>query len=87
MLLGVAALLHLPWLLGYSVFAWLGVMLYLSVSIALSPDPLESTRALAAAPFYLIWKLLLIPSTRLAARQDAAWVRTQRNAEAAKDAS
>jgi hypothetical protein len=83
-LLGAATLLRLPWLLGYALAAWLGVLLYLSVSIALSPDPLESAGALVAAPFYIVWKLLLIPRTRLTAHKDAAWVRTQRNAEAAK---
>ena len=57
------------------------IALYVLVAASLSSDPERTLQALAAAPFYLVWKLLLIPRTRLAARSGAAWVRTQRNAE------
>ena len=66
----------------YGFTGLLTVFLYVLVSAALSPRPTRSFRALAAAPGYLLWKILLIPRTRLAARRDTAWVRTARNADA-----
>jgi hypothetical protein len=38
--------------------------------------------ALAAAPFYVLWKLLLIPTLLRSSRRSEDWVRTARNAEA-----
>jgi hypothetical protein len=80
-LLVLAAIIPVFWLRVYALVGLAGVALYIVVAACLSPDPVEAVRALAAAPGYLLWKLLMIPSTRLAARKDAAWVRTQRNAE------
>lgn len=34
--------------------------------------------ALAAAPFYVAWKVMLLPAVLRTARQDAEWVRTER---------
>ena len=82
MLLVVALIIPIGWLRGYSVLALLIAVLYLLVSAWLSPSPGDTLKALAAAPAYLLWKILLIPRTRLASRKDAAWIRTQRNAEA-----
>jgi cellulose synthase/poly-beta-1,6-N-acetylglucosamine synthase-like glycosyltransferase len=38
--------------------------------------------ALASAPFYVLWKLLLIPTLLRSSRRSNDWVRTARNAEA-----
>ena len=67
-----------------AVYALVGIatlMLYILVSAALGPDTLATLGSLAAAPGFLAWKILMIPRTRLAARSDAAWVRTERNSE------
>lgn len=80
-LLVLAAFIPVPWLRLYAVAAITGAVLYILVAASLSPDPGDALRALAAAPRYLVWKLLMSPRTRLTARKDAAWVRTQRNAE------
>jgi cellulose synthase/poly-beta-1,6-N-acetylglucosamine synthase-like glycosyltransferase len=80
-LLFVAALLPIAWLRCYSAASFLAIVFYVLVSAGMSPSPIASLRALAATPAYLAWKLLMLPSTRLAARKDAAWVRTQRNAD------
>ncbi len=80
-LLVLGVLIPLTWLRAYSAFGLLLIALYVIVAASLSSHPLDALAALAAAPAYLVWKLLLIPRTRLAARKDAAWVRTQRNAE------
>ena len=82
LLLSFAA--HLVWLSIYASLGLFAVLLYLLVAASLAPEPLRTLQALAAAPAYLAWKILLIPRTRLAARRNAAWVRTRRNAEEAK---
>lgn len=56
------------------------VALYL-IAIARSGEiTLRDAGALAGAPFYLAWKLLLLPSTLLTSRRNATWVRTPRTA-------
>lgn len=37
--------------------------------------------ALAAAPFYVIWKILMLPRVLRSSRSGAAWVRTERAGE------
>jgi cellulose synthase/poly-beta-1,6-N-acetylglucosamine synthase-like glycosyltransferase len=81
MLLVVGELIPLPWLRLYSSVCLLLIAFYVAVAASLSNDPADALRALAAAPGYLVWKLLMIPRTRLASRKDAAWIRTRRNAE------
>lgn len=83
-LLVVAAILPVLWLRLYAAVGLAAIVLYILVAASLSPNPADTLRALAAAPGYLAWKLLMIPRTRLAARKDATWVRTQRNAEETK---
>jgi GTP:adenosylcobinamide-phosphate guanylyltransferase len=85
-LLVVAAILPVVWLRLYAGMGLAAIALYILVAAGLSSDPADALRALAAAPGYLLWKLFMIPRTRLAARKDAAWVRTQRNAEDKQDA-
>jgi cellulose synthase/poly-beta-1,6-N-acetylglucosamine synthase-like glycosyltransferase len=36
---------------------------------------------LAAAPFYIVWKLCLLPATLRSSRRDSSWIRTERQAE------
>lgn len=40
---------------------------------------IKDLAALGAAPFYILWKLSLTRSLLRAARQDAVWIRTERN--------
>ena len=72
------------WIVAYGVFGLAVLNLYVLASASLTRQPLETLKALAAAPGYMLWKLLLLPKTRLAARADAAWVRTKRNADEPK---
>lgn len=78
-LLLLALLLPVPWLRLYATAGLLTLVLYVLVSARLSPDPAASLRALLAAPGYMLWKLVNLAKTRAAARNDAAWVRTERN--------
>lgn len=79
MLLLVALALPVAWLRAYALCGLGAIALYVLVSAALGDEPMETLKALAAAPFYLAFKLAQIPRTRRAARADAAWVRTPRN--------
>ncbi len=83
-LLLLAATLPIAWLRLYAALGFAAAALYILVAARLSPDPPAALRALLAAPGYLFWKLLMIPRTRLAARKNATWIRTQRNAEETK---
>ena len=79
--LALGAIADQYWLTLSAAIGLSAIALYVLVAASLSSDPDRSLQALAAAPFYLLWKLMLIPRTRLAARSGAAWVRTQRNAD------
>ena len=78
---------HSIWLVAYSSAGLAAIVLYVLVAALLGPEPWRTLQALAFAPAYLAWKIIMIPRTRLAAKSDAAWVRTQRNAEAADPAN
>ncbi len=84
-LLTLALLIGLPthtnWLSDYAALGIGTLILYVLVAASLAPSPWATLRALVTAPAYLAFKVMMIPRTRLAARRDAAWVRTQRNAE------
>ena len=79
LLLGAAS--GTVWLIAYAVLGIFTTAFYLGVAASLGPRPGESLKALAVAPGYLLWKLLLVRRKQQAARSDAAWVRTARNAE------
>jgi cellulose synthase/poly-beta-1,6-N-acetylglucosamine synthase-like glycosyltransferase len=76
---GLAAHIHL--LTAYGMVGAATLMFYVLVAASLGPNTWQTLQALAAAPAFLAWKVLMIPRTRLAARADAAWVRTERNSE------
>jgi cellulose synthase/poly-beta-1,6-N-acetylglucosamine synthase-like glycosyltransferase len=79
---GVVA--HVSMIAAYGTVGLATLVLYVLVAASLGPDPIGTMQALAAAPAFLAWKILMIPRTRLAARADAAWVRTERNTELEK---
>jgi cellulose synthase/poly-beta-1,6-N-acetylglucosamine synthase-like glycosyltransferase len=72
-------------LLVYVLAGVVSLLLYVVVAAFLGPEPLKTLRVLASVPGYVVWKLALTARTRLAARSNAEWVRTARNAEAAKE--
>ncbi len=77
MLLGVLS--ELRWLVDYATLGFGAMFLYVAFSVMLGDEPLKTAGALASVPGYLVWKVLMIPKTRLASRREAAWVRTKRN--------
>lgn len=78
------ALVLLALALPVEVLRWYGlvgmsvVLLYVTAALGTSGGTWSDVKALAVAPFYVAWKLLLIPSLIRAARPDTAWVRTAR---------
>jgi cellulose synthase/poly-beta-1,6-N-acetylglucosamine synthase-like glycosyltransferase len=65
------------------------VLLHLAVAIRVGGGNWRDVGTLAMAPFYVLWKLRMVPSLLRNARSSHAWVRTRRNAEpqTADDAS
>jgi cellulose synthase/poly-beta-1,6-N-acetylglucosamine synthase-like glycosyltransferase len=57
------------------------VALHLVAAIVVGGGSWRDIATLAVAPFYVLWKLMLIPSLLHNARSGHAWVRTSRNAE------
>ena len=79
-LLLLALLLPVFWVRLYAVAGLLTFLFYVIVSASFATSPGAAFRALATAPGYLLWKLAVLPRSRLAARRNAAWIRTERNA-------
>jgi len=57
------------------------VLFHLGVTIIIGKGGWRDLVTLASAPFYILWKLLLIPSLLRNANSKHAWVRTTRNEE------
>lgn len=62
----------------YALGALALVALHVLAAIRVSGGGWRDLQAVAAAPFYLLWKLSLFKALLRGARQDAAWVRTDR---------
>ena len=76
LLLGLAA--PIPWLRDAAAAGLGVVVLHLFAAIAVGGGTMKDVAVLAAAPFYIVWKLLLIPKLLATSRSGAAWVRTER---------
>ncbi len=80
-LLLVAVFAPLPFVRDLGVAGILIVLLHLIAAIFVGGGSWRDALTLATAPFYVLWKLLLIPSLMRNARSSQTWVRTGRNAE------
>jgi cellulose synthase/poly-beta-1,6-N-acetylglucosamine synthase-like glycosyltransferase len=60
------------------------VIVHVLFGAFLGGRPLKSTLALAAAPFYILWKLTTLDAILSTSRKDAQWVRSSRKTEATK---
>jgi hypothetical protein len=54
------------------------VLIHLFAAIRVGGGSAKDVAVLLAAPFYVIWKILLIPRLVRSSRSGAAWVRTER---------
>lgn len=57
------------------------VALHLLVAIVISGGGWREIGVLACAPFYMLWKLMMIPALLASSRAKTAWVRTERGHE------
>lgn len=62
----------------YALSALALVAFHVGAAVIVSGGGLSDFAALFASPFYVAWKLALVPQTVKNARRDASWVRTQR---------
>jgi cellulose synthase/poly-beta-1,6-N-acetylglucosamine synthase-like glycosyltransferase len=65
---------------GMGILGLAVVALHLSVAIFIGGGSWRDVAALLAAPFYVFWKLLLIPTLVRNSRRDSTWIRTERKA-------
>ena len=59
--------------------------LYVAAILWRGPTTAQDLGALAFSPFYLAWKLTLLPATLLHSRRRAQWVRSRRNASGVRN--
>lgn len=57
------------------------ILLYIAAIFARSPATFADFRVLCTAPFYILWKLSLLPMTLARSRKSASWVRAERMTE------
>ncbi len=65
----------------YSCVAFAVVALHLAAAAFISGRGLRVLRDLAVAPFYMLWKLFLLPTIFLQSKKQSEWVRTARITE------
>ena len=85
MLLVVASTAHARFVGAVGLTGLAIVFLHLGVTIVVRRGGLRDVVTLAGAPFYIAWKILLIPTLVRHARAKQEWVRTDRNAMLTKD--
>jgi len=62
----------------YALFALLIVVIHVLMALWVGGGTLRDLRVLLIAPFYILWKLMLLPRLFKTARKNATWVRTAR---------
>jgi cellulose synthase/poly-beta-1,6-N-acetylglucosamine synthase-like glycosyltransferase len=65
----------------FGLVGFVVVLMHLVVAIRMGNNAGADVVALATAPFYVLWKIMLIPSLLKSAGSKQAWVRTSRNDE------
>jgi cellulose synthase/poly-beta-1,6-N-acetylglucosamine synthase-like glycosyltransferase len=84
-LLVVAATAHAKLVSTVGLTGLAVVLIHLGVTIAVRKRGWADVVTLAGAPFYIVWKLLLVPTLLRHASAKQEWVRTDRNATLVKD--
>jgi cellulose synthase/poly-beta-1,6-N-acetylglucosamine synthase-like glycosyltransferase len=57
------------------------VAMHLLVTVSVCGNGWRDVAVLATAPFYIVWKLLMLPSVLRSAKANTTWVRTERTSE------
>ena len=79
-LLGALALLPFDWARAIGIAGLAVIALHVVAAAIVCRLPLRQLLVLACAPFYVAWKICLLPATLAAAARDHPWVRTARDA-------
>ena len=77
-LLLIAACLPVPWLRLYTLSAFAVLLLHITAATIKGPGFWVAIKALSIVPFYILWKLWVLPEIWRTSRRNAAWVRTER---------
>jgi cellulose synthase/poly-beta-1,6-N-acetylglucosamine synthase-like glycosyltransferase len=77
-LLLVSACLPVLWLRLYCLAAFAVLLLHITAATFKGPGIRRAMKALSMVPFYVVWKLWILPEIWRTSRLNAAWVRTQR---------
>ncbi|MCX7098242.1 MAG: glycosyltransferase family 2 protein [Methylococcales bacterium] len=78
LLLMATLLIPLPWLQYYALAGLALVAAHVLIAIRIGGGGVEDFKTLATVPFYILWKLTLMPKLWRNARNDAQWQRTDR---------
>ena len=78
LLLLVTLLIPLPFLQFYAIAALVLVFAHVLIAIRVAGGGIEDFKTLATVPFYILWKLMLMPKLWRNARNNAKWQRTDR---------
>jgi cellulose synthase/poly-beta-1,6-N-acetylglucosamine synthase-like glycosyltransferase len=62
----------------YALFALVVVIIHVMTALWVGGGTFKDAQVLLVAPFYILWKLMLLPRLFKSARKDATWVRTAR---------
>jgi hypothetical protein len=77
-LLGLILLMPFDFARMYALFGLALVALHVVVGILVGGGDWRDFAALLSGPFYVAWKLAVLPKTLGSARKVTAWVRTER---------
>ena len=81
-LLLVAACLPVSWLRLYTLAAFAVLLLHIAAATIKGAGFWTAMKALSIVPFYILWKLWIVPEIWRTSRLNAAWVRTERESSA-----
>jgi cellulose synthase/poly-beta-1,6-N-acetylglucosamine synthase-like glycosyltransferase len=81
-LLLIAACLPVSWLRLYAVGAFAVLQFHITAAAISGPGFWTTMKALSIVPFYILWKLWILPEIWRRSRVNAAWVRTERKSAA-----
>jgi cellulose synthase/poly-beta-1,6-N-acetylglucosamine synthase-like glycosyltransferase len=73
-----AACIPVGWVRIYALVSISIILMHVLAAVFAGPKCLRTLRLLVVVPFYLIWKMRLVPSVLRASSAKAAWVRTDR---------
>jgi hypothetical protein len=81
-LLLITACLPVAWLRIYVLTAFAVLFFHVTVAALKGPGIWETMKALWIVPFYILWKLWILPEIWRTSRANAKWVRTDRESPA-----